>query len=37
MSRSLRFIVGTVVAATAVGLVWLTPVVFAGIILNGID
>jgi hypothetical protein len=25
------------VAATAVGLVWLAPVVFAGIILNGLD
>jgi hypothetical protein len=37
MTRALRCIVGAVVAATAVGLVWLTPVVFAGISLNGID
>jgi hypothetical protein len=37
MTRALRYIVGTVVAATAVGLVWLAPVVFAEIILNGLD
>jgi hypothetical protein len=37
MSRSLRFIVGAVVAATAVGLAWLTPVILAGITFNLID
>jgi hypothetical protein len=36
MTRSLRLIIGAVVAA-AIGAVWLTPVVYAGIILNGID
>jgi len=37
MTRSLRLIIGAVVAVAAVGAVWLTPVVYAGIILNGID
>jgi hypothetical protein len=37
LTRSLRLIIGTVVAATAVGLAWLTPMVYAGISLNGID
>jgi len=37
MTRSLRLIVGTVVAAAAVGAVWLTPVVYAGIVATGAD
>ena len=37
MTRSLRLIVATVLAATAVGIAWLTPVVYAGITLNGLD
>jgi hypothetical protein len=37
MSRSPRLIVGTVIAATAVGLAWLTPVILAGITFNGLD
>jgi hypothetical protein len=37
MTRSLRLIIGAVVAAAAVGAVWLTPVVYAGIIFNSID
>jgi hypothetical protein len=37
MTRSLRLVVGTVIAATAVGLVWLTPVILAGVTFNGID
>jgi hypothetical protein len=37
MFRSLRFIVGAVLAATTVGLAWLTPVILAGITLNALD
>ena len=37
MTRSLRLVIGTVVAATAVGAAWLTPVVYAGITLNALD
>jgi hypothetical protein len=37
MTRSLRLIVGTVVAVTTVGLAWLTPVVYAGISASAID
>jgi hypothetical protein len=37
VSRSLRFVVGVVVAAATVSLAWLTPVVIAGISLNGLD
>jgi hypothetical protein len=37
MTRSLRLIVGTVLAATTVGLAWLTPVVYAGIVATGAD
>ena len=37
MTRSLRFIVGTVVAATAVGLAWLSPAILAGISFNYLD
>jgi hypothetical protein len=37
MTRALRLIVGTLVAAAAVGLAWLTPMVHAGISLNGLD
>jgi hypothetical protein len=29
--------IGAVVAATAVGLAWLTPVILAGITFNGLD
>jgi hypothetical protein len=36
-TRSLRLIAGTVIAAGTVGLVWLTPAVYAGISFNGID
>jgi hypothetical protein len=37
MTRSLRLFVGTVVAATAVGLAWLTPAILAGITYNFLD
>jgi len=37
MTRSLRLIVGTIIAGTAVGLAWLTPVILAGITFNGLD
>jgi hypothetical protein len=37
MTGSLRRIVGTGGAATAVALAWLTPMAYAGISLNGID
>jgi hypothetical protein len=37
MTRSLRLMIGAVVAATAVGLAWLTPVILAGITFNGLD
>jgi hypothetical protein len=37
MTRSLRLIVGTLVAAAAAGLAWLTPMVYAGMSLNGLD
>jgi hypothetical protein len=37
MTRSLRLIVGTVIAAATVGLAWLTPVILAGVTFNGID
>jgi hypothetical protein len=37
MTRSLRLIVGAVATAALVGLVSLTPVILAGISLNGLD
>ena len=37
ITRSLRFIAGTVVAAATVGLAWLTPVVYAGISASALD
>jgi hypothetical protein len=37
MTRSLRLIVGIVVTAAAVGAAWVTPVLYAGVILNGLD
>jgi hypothetical protein len=37
MTRSPRLMIGAVVAATAVGLAWLTPVILAGITFNGLD
>jgi hypothetical protein len=37
MTRSLRLIVGTLVAATAIGAAWLTPVVYAAIVATGVD
>jgi hypothetical protein len=37
MFRSVRFIVAAVLAATAVGLAWLTPVILAGITFNALD
>ena len=37
MTRSLRLIIGTAVAAAAVGAAWLTPVVYAGITASGLD
>ncbi len=37
MTRSLRLIIGSLVAATAVGAAWLTPLVYAGIVATGVD
>jgi hypothetical protein len=37
MTRSLRFVVGTLVAAAAVGAAWVTPVIYAGLTATGID
>jgi hypothetical protein len=37
MTRSLRLIVGTVIAAATVGLAWLTPVIYAGISASALD
>jgi hypothetical protein len=37
MTRSIRLIIGTVVAAGAIGAAWLTPVLYAGIVATGVD
>jgi hypothetical protein len=37
MTRSLRFIVGTVVTAAAVGTAWVTPVIYAGISFRALE
>jgi hypothetical protein len=37
MTRPLRLIAGTVIAAAMVGLAWLTPVIYAGISASGLD
>jgi hypothetical protein len=37
MTRSVRLIIGTVVAAGTIGAAWLTPVVYAGITVTRVD